>query len=358
MKAKLFIFLASLLISSSLNAGNLECGKLHVGHSKIPENLIEKKKSVTHTHHLSGHEPVHIENHFGDVKIRVWEKQEVKVNIEITANAPTEKKVQAFLNIVKIHSNEINGEIHFKTDLQCLTSAFENNVNGGDDKEDRNFLRVDYEVWMPEGHNLTVNNSHGDVYIPRFLSVLKIHQNYGNLFADHLKNDQSVIDLNFGKAFIKSIRGGQLNARQTSLLIDKAENIVMTNTSGNVKVLVADHVDMKTYYGSGHIDKVSKSCRFQVKYAKEFVLGEILAGVDKLEIESSHTNLELPLCVKGRYDLSTNTTNSDLVLKDKPKVHYITTGNDAEKRMLIGTTNQTNTTKVKVTSSYGRVEVK
>jgi hypothetical protein len=358
MKAKILIVLGLLLLNFGLQAKEKECIKLHVGHNEVPENLIEKKKSITHTHHLSRHEPVHIDNHFGDVKVRVWEKPEVKVNIEITANAPSEKKVQAFLEIVKIHSEKVNGEIHFKTDLQCLASAFENNINGGDDKEERNFLRVDYEVWMPEGHDLTVENSHGDVYIPRFLSVLNLHQNYGNLFADHLKNERSVIDLNFGKGFIKSMKGGQLNARQTALLIDKAENVVMTNTSGNVKVLMADHVDMKTSYGSGHIDKVSESCRFQVKYAKEFILGEIMADVDKLEIESSHTNLELPLCVKGRYDLSTNTRNTDLVLKDQPKVHYIATGNDAEKRMLIGTTTETNATKVRVTSSYGRVEVK
>jgi hypothetical protein len=65
---------------------------------------------------------------------------------------------------------------------------------------------------MPKSHNLSVSNSHGEVYIPEFHDVLHIKQDYRILFADHLMNKNSSIDINFGKAFIKSMVVGKLNS--------------------------------------------------------------------------------------------------------------------------------------------------
>ncbi|MGR3810617.1 hypothetical protein [Jiulongibacter sp. NS-SX5] len=356
MKKLFYIISFTLLGLSQVQAAGGCCPDLTFSDASSLENLIEKKKKVTHTHHLSSKDDIHIDNHFGNVKVKIWDKEEVKVNIEITANAETEKKVETFLNIVKIKSEKKNGTVYFTTDLQCLTSAFEDNVGSG--PNERNFLKVDYEVWMPQNHNLAVNNSHGDVYIPKFLAVLDLHQKYGNLYADQIRNNYSNIELNFGKGFIKNMKGGQLNAKQTSLLIDVAEDITLTNTCGNVKVLSADNIDMKTTYGKGHVAKVKESCKFQVKYAKAFTLGEIMDNVEELEIESSHTNLELPLNAKGKYELSTVTNNTDLILTEQPKVKYLATSNAQEKKMLIGTDKENEATKVKLKCSYGKVEVK
>ena len=161
---------------------------LTIGKKGDLDNLIEKKKSLSYSYQLKSTDPIHIENHYGDVKVKFWNKNEVLVNITVTANAPTEQKVDAFLSIVDIQTRKNNGEVRFETNLNCLESAFKDNVSKSNTKEDKNFLKVNYQVYMPEGHDLTVNNSHGDVYIPVFTAILHIKQDYGNLFADHLTN--------------------------------------------------------------------------------------------------------------------------------------------------------------------------
>jgi len=143
---------------------------------------------LSYSYQLKSTDPIHIENHYGDVKVKFWNKNEVLVNITVTANAPTEQKVDAFLSIVDIQTRKNNGEVRFETNLNCLESAFKDNVSKSNTKEDNNFLKVNHQVYMPEGHDLTVNNSHGDVYIPVFTAILHIKQDYGNLFADHLTN--------------------------------------------------------------------------------------------------------------------------------------------------------------------------
>lgn len=339
-------------------AGGISEVYVTVGYHGEIENLIEKKKSLTYSYKLDATDPVNIENHFGDVKVKFWNKDEVMVNILVTANAPTEKKVDAFLSIVDIKRTREKGEVKFVTNLNCLESSFENNVSKSKSEEDKNFLRVDYQIYMPEGHDLTVNNSHGDVYIPEFKAVLNIKQDYGTLFASHLNNRSSVIDVNFGKAFIKSMTGGRLKANQTSLLIDKVEDVVMTNNCGNVRVLEANNTEIKATYTKGYIGRVNESCKFTVNYSKEFKLGQIMDDVLELEISSSHTNLELPLCMKGKYDLRADTKNTNMVMHEESKVKFMSASNDSEKHYIIGDNTSEHATKVLLSTNYGRVEVK
>lgn len=349
---KQFIIYVLLLLGSTAMAGG---GCINIDNSREIFNLIEKKKSLSYSYQLGTKDPVHIENHFGDVKVKFWNKDEVKVNISITANAPTEEQVEAFLKIVNIKRSQEDGEAKFITKLYCYKSAFENNIS---DHKEKNFLRVDYQVYMPENHNLTVNNSHGDVYIPEFNAVLNLKQEYGNLFADHVNNQETVIDVNFGKAFIKSMTGGELKAKQTALLIDHVEAVSMSNICGSLKVLEANNSNIQASYTKGYVGKVNESCKFNVAYSKHFKLGEIREGVETLEISSSYTNLELPKCSKGKYDLTADTKNTNMVLTEKSDVQNVSKANAKEQQYIIGNNEAKHATKVQLTSNYGKVEVK
>jgi hypothetical protein len=276
----------------------------------------------------------------------------------VTANAPTEEKVDSFLGIVKIQTSKIDGEVYFATNLNCLESSFKNNVSRSKLEEDQNFLKVNYQVYMPKGHNLTVSNSHGDVYMPEFTAVLHITQAYGNLFADHLSNCNSSIDVNFGKAFIKSMTGGQLKATQTSLLIDKIQDVYMTNNCGSLKVLEANNLNINTSYTKVYIEKVNESCKLNVNYSKDFRIGEILEDVKELEISSSHTNLTLPLSLNSNYELTTKSSNTEMVMPEKSELLLINAAKNSQKHYLIGDPEANKTTKVLLLSKYGRVEVK
>lgn len=349
---KQFIICVLLLVGSTAMAGG---GCINIGFAGENYHLIEKKKSVSYSYKLDTKDPVRIENHFGNVKVKFWNKDEVKVNITITANAPTEEQVEAFLKIVNIKRSQQDGEASFITKLYCYKSAFENNISN---EKEKNFLRVDYQVYMPENHNLTVNNSHGDVYIPEFNAILNVKQDYGNFFADHLSNDASVIDVNFGKAYIKSMTGGQLKSNQTALLIDKIEAVNMTNICGTVKVLEANNANIKATYTKGYVGKVNESCKFNLNYSKHFRLAEIRDDVETLEISSSFTNLELPRCLKGRYNLNADTKNTDMVMNQDLDIKQVGSPSTTEQTYIIGNTNASHATKVHLTSNYGKVEVK
>jgi len=74
-----------------------------------PDDLIEKKKSVNRSYSVSGSDKLSIENSFGTVEIKTWEKNEFKVDISITVKAKTDAEAQRLLDGIEIKENRSGG---------------------------------------------------------------------------------------------------------------------------------------------------------------------------------------------------------------------------------------------------------
>jgi predicted molibdopterin-dependent oxidoreductase YjgC len=70
---------------------------------------IEKQKKVTYSYSLRPSDKININNQFGDVKMKLWQENSIKVDIIITANAPTESRAVEFLRMVEIANRYAGG---------------------------------------------------------------------------------------------------------------------------------------------------------------------------------------------------------------------------------------------------------
>jgi hypothetical protein len=87
-------------------------------------------------------------------------------------------------------------------------------------------------------------------------------------------------------------------------------------------------------------------------------LGEIDAAVSQVEIESSHTNLELPLCLKGKYEVLADLNHTEMQLNDEPGVKYLKTNGKDIKHLVVGSPDSQQASRILLTTRYGTVEVK
>lgn len=127
-------------------------------------------------------------------------------------NSPSEEKASSFLNLVSVSNNKEAGNVIFKTNINPSYSKFKLSNALSKDKSKETNLRIDYVVYMPQENELNLNNSFGDVYLPEFSSVLNLNQSYGVLYADNISNGLSKVSVNFGKANIHSMNGGDLRS--------------------------------------------------------------------------------------------------------------------------------------------------
>jgi hypothetical protein len=205
---------------------------------------VEKKKTISKSYTVTANDKLDIDNQFGDVVINTWDKSEIKVDIEITAEASSEERAQSLLNNIEVADSRSDNTISFKT-------TTDNKNNNGDSwsknkKEGNNRkFEINYVVYMPAGNPLKILNQFGKTTVPDFTGVANITSKFGSLKAGKLTNVEE-IDVEFGTAEIGEVRNGKVSLKfddQSS--IGQINGTVKLNVefSGNSKFSIDNNID-------------------------------------------------------------------------------------------------------------------
>lgn len=335
-----------------------------ISHAKANANepyWFEKKKMLTFSYTLKSSERISINNQFGDVKFKIWDKDAIRVDVTVTANAPSEEKAEDFLKTVEIRADQENGLVSFKTDINRSKSG--NNVNWSRNPEDRNQLKVDYMVYMPNNHPLLLNNSFGDVYLPEFISVIDVKQNYGTLYADHIRNTGSSVNVAFGKAFIKSMNGGNLKAEYSTLLLDEADKTKLHNSFGKINAKRLIDVNGIISYSTGVIETIKETANFKIDFSDGLKFGSIDNDSKMIHIDCNYSSVEIPLPPSAKFDVKS--TYGSVRFPEDREIRF-STNSEKEKekgynptKTYIGVVGEENSdNKVIIRTQYGNVKIK
>ncbi len=135
---------------------------------------VEKKKTISKSYTVTSGDKLNIENSFGNVVIHTWDKNEIKVDVEVAVNASTEEKAQRMLDQIEVTENREGGNINFKTDVNDIHDNDHRNKDR--DREDKRTFYIDYVVYMPKVNPLKIENSFGKTTVPDFSGFSKPHQ--------------------------------------------------------------------------------------------------------------------------------------------------------------------------------------
>lgn len=167
----------------------------------------EKKKVITRNVNISGDELLKVNNSFGDVKISLWDRREVKVEITITADAGSDEDSQKFLDAIEI-KEEISGNlISFRTKLEKADDNARNRRNDNGRKSRK--FNIDYQISMPAGLSAELENSFGDMELPDLENAPSIVQKFGKLTAGKLTKCRH-IQVEFGSGEIKELNNSRI----------------------------------------------------------------------------------------------------------------------------------------------------
>jgi hypothetical protein len=265
---------------------------------------IEKKKNISFTYNLSASDKISLENQFGDIKVNFWNKNEVKVEVLILANATSEERASNFISMVDVFGKKTDGQVSIKTIINRQEGNYKNNTwswKGGNDE--KNLLKIDYQVFMPRNNALKIKNSFGNTILPSFSNVLTVNQSYGKLIAEDITNDESDINLVFCKgSYIRSMTGGKLKASYSSIKIEKADDFDFNNSFGEIDIKEVGKLDAKISYSSGLIGLIKESSNLRLEFSDGFKLGSLGKDVKELDINANYSPVNITLSDGASYD--------------------------------------------------------
>jgi hypothetical protein len=233
----------------------------------VGKDCIEKRKNVSFSYSVSSADKVSLNNQFGDVKVNFWDKNEVKVDVVVIANANSAERAVNYLSTVDIQGKKENGVVSVKTIREECNYTYNVNRWDNDNKEDKNYLRVDYQVFMPKTNALNLKNSFGNSTIPTFTADLRIEQSYGNITAENINSATSDVKVSFGKAFLKTMKGSKLSVSYGELHADRIDVDYLNNSFGKINVKELGETQAKLSYSKGIIEKITGSAKLKLEFS-------------------------------------------------------------------------------------------
>ena len=196
--------------------------------------LIEKKKTYSKSYNITSKDKLTLENSFGEMKLITWEKNEIKVDVTITAKGGTEEKAQQILDNISIEDGKNNNGVFFKT---------KTNDKKNWKKDDKGYkdegMHIDYVVYLPSSNPLDVQNSFGPMIVPDYNGEASISSKFGSLTAGKISNAK-LVSVEFGHGEIESINNGKLSIQFSRATIKKLSGSVKAEFqhSSGIKLIV------------------------------------------------------------------------------------------------------------------------
>jgi hypothetical protein len=311
--------------------------------------FIERKKTIVKAFNVQPNEVLSIDNRMGDVKVELWEKPSLRVEITITANAPTEERLEAALRSVRIEEKKDGNQISLQTVIASGRSSSWSNRKG------ENSIRIDYAILMPKQMPLQLKNAFGNTDIAHFHAPLTLESSYGSFTAKDLASIANNLVILYGKAAIEKIETAKLESKYSKVNLQKVNSLELINkfgplTIGEVGSLIAD-ID----YSGAKIGSLTQSGTVKLSYSDQFTISSSTAN--HIDIQAAYSTVVIPSHNPTKFDVSV--TYGDFqypkgadVLVNKKSINKQTKQYEGS----VGTPTPAST--IKVTSKYGNVRMK
>lgn len=336
----------------------LVLGTWMMAHAEQPK-LVEKRKTVVKVYTVDARDQLSVDNQYGQVKINLWDRKEIRVDVAITANAPSDQRATDYLSAVTISETREGSVITLRT-LIDRSQFGSNNWNSWRGKPgEKNSIQIDYVVNMPKFNALIVKNKFGNTDIASFQAPLTVQSRYGNFSADDLGNASNTIEVAYGNAKIGKMDGGKMDVRYSDFALDQARTLLLINKFGKLTIGEVGSLDANIDYSGATIGRVNESCKVNLSYSGNFQIEQLLRSAENVTIKAAYSTVTLP-AESSQFDVTV--THGDFSLPTNLKVHFTSQPDKTDSyratKQYSGTVGSGTGTLIKVVSTFGDVRLK
>lgn len=307
-----------------------------------------------------------IENKYGDIEIKNWEVDSVVIKATITAHASSESKAETLFKGIEINMDQIGETIMAFTEMQ-------KNFKTG------NKFSIDYEVFMPDYIQISLNNKFGDIYINTVKAKTNINLSYGNLLAEKFlypnEKPLSSINLSYAKATINECNRTKLTLKYSKMNIGTSETLVVVSRfsklhlDNNISLIADSKYDAysimntesvlisKGQYSDIKIDNVNRNLDLNLRYGNCKVTN-VASDFESISIDNQYVPSRITIAEGASYILEAETkycgisypSNSQIIEEVK---------NHSESRIKVKVGNSDSPeSRVHIISKYGNISLK
>jgi|AntRauTorckE5430_2_1112549.scaffolds.fasta_scaffold01670_2 hypothetical protein len=192
-----------------------------------------------------------VDNNKGNISITTWDKNTIKIEVEIIVKAKDATQAEEFFKQIKIDFEKNSGYVKATTSKEKETQSWRDWIWGSTQNMNWN---VHYKIIMPKTNTLSVSNKFGDVYVSSLKGDASINVKYGNFKLSNFDNLRC--DLAYGEGTISEVK-----------------NLIIDIKYGDIRLRNAKNIDIISKYSEIDIDEASE-IRSNSKY-DDFEIGTV-----------------------------------------------------------------------------------
>lgn len=329
----LVLFIVGFL-SFSVQAGDCLLGNLvdALSGKQVAVHKNDYTKTIKKEFPITADGKTILANKYGKIEVNTWDKNRVKVNVNIVVKTNSETEAQEVFDRINIEFNNGADFVSAKTSIE----SSKKNWWGWDDKNTE--FQINYEVLIPTAGSLDLTNKYGDADIAVIGGKSKVEVKYGDFTMEEARNDLE-IELGYGAGIVlraKDISGEiayskfrvkeaediNLDTRYSKMNVEKAEDLKIESRYdnyevgeardfkcearyGDMDIIAVDNVICNSRYTEYRIERVSNKADFNLEFGGVTV-EQITKGFSEVILIGKYTDYRLTVEPGASYQLDAN----------------------------------------------------
>lgn len=196
----------------------------------------ERSSQETHSFKVYDQTTLEVYNKYGNIHLFPWEKDSVKIRIELNVKANKESKVDKIFEYINFEFSNTKYYIIARTQLKqkgtfwSEVSDLANTLFSGNNK-----AQIDYYIYLPKDMQAKFENKFGNLYSTDHTGFIEVNISNGDYKANKISG-RLELDLSFGNASINSVTSGKFNINYGELDLKKANELVIKSKSSTLHI--------------------------------------------------------------------------------------------------------------------------
>ena len=207
---------------------------------------VRQERDYEKSFSIEENSKVEIVSKYGEVIIQTWEYDSVRFEVLVKAEGRNSSVVRKSMDRVSIRFRKVGSIVSAVTQVENGSGFFGNlmsEVEGVVGKNNK--LKVDYQVWIPENVDLSVENKFGDVYLSDLQGKVDLEVSHGDIKANHIEQTMN-LKHSFGKASFGNVKDAMLTLRASEFMVDEAGKLNFESGSSEIIIEKIDRIQFNS----------------------------------------------------------------------------------------------------------------
>jgi hypothetical protein len=335
---------------------------------KAQKDKVEKKYHKEYS--VTANSQLYLENKYGDIDVRNWDKNQVTIDVVITVKHHDRERAEKLLSFLDIEFSQEGDEIKAVTHIDSKFSKSNWSLFDNESKE----FSIDYTVNMPTDMDLELRNKYGDAFINELSGHVIVYIKYGYLKVNKLLRGKTKpcneINIGYSKAEVTEVNWLKLDmsysriefetakaimvmSKYSKLYLNDSRSIVAESKYDTYHIGEVDNFVFTGAYGSLKFDQLNKTLKLDMKYTS-CRINYIPSGFEKINIENRYGDIKLGIDSNASYKIDGNAEYARIRIPSGSKVSRIEENTKLSINGLVGTDPNTSSV-VKINTKYGSI---